>query len=197
MKDNFQDLLADNSEVILDSLMDNEIIKEIPILGSSLKIIRGVKNLRDRAYLNKMKFFLENIGEINEEQRQRIIDEAKKNEKSRAKFGDAIFTTIEQSDSTVKIEYIAAVFEAFLNKELDEARLRLLCHIIRNSFADELTDIIENEKPKVALKYAVPSGLVEESYQPITWGKSKNEPQYNLSSSAEDLRKAWQKYGEK
>lgn len=56
MDENFEDFLADNSEAILDSLLENEVIKEIPILGSSLKIIRGIQSLRDRAYLNKIIF---------------------------------------------------------------------------------------------------------------------------------------------
>lgn len=99
MDENFEDFLADNSEAILDSLLENEVIKEIPILGSSLKIIRGIQSLRDRAYLNKIKLYLKNIGEINNEQKKVIINDSKKNEKSRTKFGDAIFTTIEQSDS--------------------------------------------------------------------------------------------------
>lgn len=50
MDDNFQDLLAENSEAILDSLIENDVIKEIPILGSSLKIIRGIQSLSDKAY---------------------------------------------------------------------------------------------------------------------------------------------------
>lgn len=57
MNENFQDFLADNSEVFIDSLIENEVIKEIPILGSSLKIIRGIQSLRDRAYLNKINYF--------------------------------------------------------------------------------------------------------------------------------------------
>ena len=196
MNDNFQDFLADNSEVILDSLIENEIVKEIPFLGSSLKIIRGIKSVRDQAYLNKIKLFLKKVGGINKEQKQRIIEESKKNEKSRTKFGEAIFTTIEQSDSTVKIEYIAIAFEAFINKELEESDLRLLCHIIRNSFADELIDIIENEIPTIDLKYVVASGLAETLYESLTYDGNA-EPKYRLSGSSEQLRKAWRKYGNK
>lgn len=193
MDENFQDLLADNSEAILDSLMENEVIKEIPILGSSLKIIRGIQSLRDRAYLNKIKLFLEKIGEINDDQKKIIINDSKKNEKSRTKFGDAIFTTIEQSDSTVKVEYIAVAFEAYINGEINESDLRLICHVINNTFSDELIDIIENEKPIGDLKYVVSSGLAETQYKELTFD-GNSEPDYILSKSAEQLRIAWRKY---
>lgn len=193
MNENFQDFLADNSEVFIDSLIENEIIKEIPILGSSLKIIRGIQGLRDRAYLNKIKLFLEKIGEINGEQKKVIINDSKKNEKSRTKFGDAIFTTIEQSDSTVKVEYLAIAFEAYVNEEINESDLRLICHVINNTFSDELIDIIENEKPIGDLKNVVSSGLAETKYREMTFD-GNSEPDYILSKTAEQLRIAWRKY---
>lgn len=194
MNENFQDLLADNSEAVLDLLMNNEVIKEIPILGSSLKIIRGIQSLRDRAYLNKIKIFLEKIGEINDAQKKILITDSKQNEKSRTKFGDAIFTTIEQSDSTVKVEYIAIGFEAYLNGEINESDLRLICHVLNNTFSDELIDIIENEKPIGDLKNVVSSGLAETKYTELTFD-GNSEPDYILSLTAEQLRIAWKKYG--
>ncbi|WP_206743364.1 hypothetical protein, partial [Flavobacterium sp. Leaf82] len=142
----------------------------------SLKIIRGIQSLRDRAYLNKIKLFLEKIGEINSEQKKVLINDSKKNEKSRTKFGDAIFTTIEQSDSTVKVEYLAIAFEAYVNEEINESDLRLICHVINNTFSDELIDIIENEKPIGDLKNVVSSGLAETKYREMTLdGNSRSE----------------------
>jgi hypothetical protein len=113
MDDNIKDLLADNSEVLLDSLIDNEILKEIPILGSSLKIIRGVQSIRDRAYLSKIKRFVDHLGEIDDKERKKLIDESNKDKKRRVKFGDAIFTTIEKSDSLLKVEYLAIALSLF------------------------------------------------------------------------------------
>ena len=193
MNENFTDILADNGEVIIDSLLDNEILKEIPILGTSLKMIRGVQSIRDKSYLNKIKTFVEHVGEIDSKKRKKLIEESKKAEKKRVKFGDAIFTTIEQSDSLVKVEYIAIAFEAFLNDELQESDLRLICHIVKNSFTDELIDIIENEHPK-DLQNVVASGLADISYPSLTFDLESTEPKYSLSNSSKQLREAWKKY---
>lgn len=193
MNENFRDLLAENTEVALDKLLDNVVINEIPILGSSIKIIKGIQSLHERAYLNKLKLFIEKVGQINDVQKQRITSESKKSEKSRAKFGDAIFTTIEQSDSTVKIEYMAIAFEAFLNSDFEESDLRLICHIIRNTFSDELIDIVENDQPTTDLKHVVSTGLAEVIYEPLKFD-GNTEPKYKLSDSAEQLRKSWKNY---
>jgi hypothetical protein len=193
MNENFKDLLADNSEILLDSLMDNEILKEIPVLGSSLKIIRGIQSIRDKSYLNKVKRFLEHLGEIGEKERKKLIEESVNDKKRRVKFGDAIFTTIEQSDSLVKVEYIAIAFEAFLNDEIKESDLRLICHVINNSFTDESIEVIEADSPN-NLQYVVPSGLAEMIYPKLTLDMDTTEPQYKISSIAGQLRTAWKKY---
>ena len=194
MDENFKDILADTGEMALDSLIENEVIKEIPILGTSLKVIKGIKNIRDKAYLNKVKRFVECIGEIDEVKKRKLIEESRLDAKRRIKFGDALFTSIEQSDSLAKVEYIAAAFEAFLNSELSENDLRLICHVIRNSFTDELVDIIEKDTPELELKYSVASGLADIEYKELTIDMTNTEPNYSISYAAEQLRDAWRKY---
>lgn len=194
MDKNIIDIITDNAEVALDSLIKNEVLKEIPVLGTSVKVMRAIKSTRDNAYVNKVKFFIENVGHVNDEKKKRLIEESKEDEKSRAKFGDALFTAIDQSDSIVKVEYLALAFEAFLNNDFDRNALRLICHIINSAFTDELIDIIENERPKMDLKYAVPSGLADVEYPKATFDMESTGPQYSLSSLAEHLRKAYRKY---
>lgn len=190
----FRDILTDTGEIAIDSLIENELIKEIPILGTSLKIVKGIRNIRDKSYINKVQKFVESVGEIDENEKNKLIIESRKDAKRRIKFGDALFTSIEQSDSLAKIEYIAVAFEAFLNDELKEDDLRLICHIIRNSFTDELIDIIEKEKPEMGLKHSVASGLADIEYRELTFDMINTEPDYSISFAAKQLRDAWRKY---
>ncbi len=193
MNKNFTGILADTTEALIDSVIENEIVKGIPILGTTINLYKGVLSIRDVTYLNKIKAFVEHIGEFSEEQRKKVIEESKEDEKRRTKFGDALITTLEQSDSIVKVEYLAIAFEAFLNEELLNEDFRLICHIIRQSFTDELVDVVENETPSIELKYVVPSGLADTQYKTISMGGTGS-PQYVLSTAAESLREAWRKY---
>ncbi|MGJ8733529.1 MAG: hypothetical protein ACSHW4_10300 [Cellulophaga sp.] len=194
MNENLTNLLTDNSEIILDSLIDNEILKEIPIIGNSINIIRGIRSIRDNAYLKKVKVFIDNLGELSESEKNKLIEESKKDVKRRVKFGNAIFTTIEKSDSLIKIEYLALAFEAFLNNEFPESDLRHLCHIINNSFTDDLIDVIENETPKGNLKFLVGTGLADVQYPKLTFDMDHTEPKYILSDTSDILRRIWIKY---
>jgi len=194
MEENFKNILTDTGDIALVSLIENDVIKEIPILGTSLKIIQGLKNIRDKAYINKIKRFVECLGKIDEVKKVKLIKESRLDNKRRIKFGDALFTSIEQSDSLVKVEYIAAAFEAFLNNDFDENDLRLICHVIRNSFTDELVDIIEKDTPELELKYSVASGLADMEYRKLTFDMTSTEPNYHISHAAQQLRNAWRKY---
>lgn len=217
MNESFQDLFADLTEVGLDTLQENEIIKEIPILGSVVNIARGVNSYRERVFLNKIKIFVEKIGTTTEEQRKRLVDESQKSEQSKSRLGDAVFTTIEQSDSVFKIELMAVAFEAFLKKEFDEYYLRSLSHIIKNTFSDDLRYIIETKASAIDYYAFVGTGLVDSYSQPTKSQieeenhykdlegldrLSEYEPEavrinYKLSKVAEHLRRTWSKYGKK
>jgi hypothetical protein len=195
MEENLGDLLITGGDLILDSLIENELIKEIPVIGTSLKIIGAVRSVRDNAYLNKIRTFLNQVGEISEDQKQRLISESKKSKKNRVKFGNALYSSLEQSDSQVKIQYIGIAFEAFLNKDIEEHDLRMICHIINNTFVDELIDVIENDLPEVNLKYVVSSGLAESHFVPRTMHGNSGQPFYELSEYGKKLKEAWKKYG--
>jgi hypothetical protein len=196
MNNNFQEILSDTGEVFIDSMLKDDLIKEIPILGISLKLLRGIQSLRDKFYLNKIRKFVETIGPIDEKKKQKLIDESKKDEERRAKFGEAVFTTLEQSESIVKVEYLAIAFEAFLNNEIDVYDLRLICHMIRVSFIDELIDVVEDQN-KLELKYMVASGLADVNYPTLRMSTESAEPEYEISLVASKLKTAWQKYKKK
>ncbi|MFD2101314.1 hypothetical protein [Flagellimonas iocasae] len=190
-------IFTDGGELILDSLIDNEVVKEIPVIGSSINIIKGLKSIRDKIYLNKVKTFIEKLGDIDDQQKQKLIKESKKDLNSRVKFGEALYTSIEHSDSMVKVEYLAVAFEAFLSGDIESDDLRLICHSIKACFTDELVDIVECDQVKSDLKYLVPSGLAETVYGGITTHGMQSGPNYGLSPTAINLREAWRKYGNK
>ncbi|MFV9550405.1 hypothetical protein [Algibacter sp. PT7-4] len=195
MDESIKNILSDGGEILLDSLLENSVLKEIPVIGTSLNIIKGVISLRDKAYLNKVKKFIENIGEIDKNQKDLLIKESREDEKRRVKFGDALFTTLEQSDSLLKVEYLAVAFESFLNKNVDSSDLRLMCHAIRNTFIDDLIEIIEAENiNQETLEYNISNGVSLVTYPQLTFDRNNMAPTYTTSNTTDQLRDAWRMY---
>jgi len=194
MDENLGNIVSDGAEILLDSLIENEILREIPVIGTSLNLIKGISNIRDIAYLNKVKRFVLQLGTLSHDKKRKLIDESRKDGKRRVKFGNAIFTAIEQSDSLVKVKFLAIAFEGFLNGDYSNSDFRLMCHIISNSFTDDLIDIIESETPKSELKYLVATGLADIDYEEMIEKQINMEPQYKLSLTSMQLREAWSMY---
>lgn len=197
MNDNLQDIIIDSGEIIIDSLIDNEILKAIPVLGTSLNIVKGIKDIRDWTYLRKVKAFVENLGDITEEQRSKLIEKSRIDQKSRLKFGEALFTTIEQSNTTVKMEYLAVAFEAFLNDDIEDYDLRAICYAIDNTYIDDLILIIDNvEYDEDVYKRCISSGLFTESIimQHGGLGVSVGGSNLNGTDLLDKFRLAWKKY---
>lgn len=195
MEENFTNIIADHSEILIDNLIENEILKEIPIIGTTIHIIKGVRSIRDKIYLSKIQYFLKNIGEISSSQKERLIKESKKDRKRSAKFGESLFTTIEQADGLTKIKYLAIAFEAFLNSELDNKELRHICHGINRCFIDDLMELVEAEYPnQQILEPNISTGFVSTFHGGFTADLTSSNITFMISPLGEKFRKAWKKY---
>jgi hypothetical protein len=186
------DLLADLGEVVIDRLLENEVLKEIPILGSAVNLARAGIGIRERVFLNKIKIFVSLLPEQSEEDRQRFVDELEKDSKSRIRFGETVLTVIEQSDSTVKVEYVAIVFSAFLKGYISPRELRELCHSISMAQADNLIEFAETEKlSERQIRQLVHTGLTAVRYPPVELtfsGSIDVKPKFGISKIGGVLR---------
>jgi hypothetical protein len=55
---NFLEAFLTNAEVALDSLSDNDAVRSVPVVGTALKICKGLDDLRSRALMAKLEAFL-------------------------------------------------------------------------------------------------------------------------------------------
>ena len=192
MNRNFNEILLNVSDIAIDNLLDNDIVREIPIVGTSVRIIQGIKSLSDKIYLARIRYFLENIGELDNQQRRILIEESRKDEKRRAKFGEAILSNIVKSDSNVKIEYLAVAFESFLHGNMSDRDLRTICYGIQNSFTDDLVDLVESSFiSSDTLKNSIHSKLVISKAREYTVDLINTEFIYELSHAGYLLRRVW------
>ncbi|MBT3190788.1 MAG: hypothetical protein HN736_06590 [Anaerolineae bacterium] len=52
------DITAENLEVAIDLLLENDIAREIPFLNSVLALLRSAKSIRDRLFVQKLQKFI-------------------------------------------------------------------------------------------------------------------------------------------
>jgi hypothetical protein len=144
-------LVQEYTELGLDMVTDEGILKDIPIIGTLVKTAKVVGSVRDRIYLKKLIRFLGKVGETTQEQREKFIEDNCKNTK---KFEEAVLLILEQSDNMNKSALIGKVFKAcILGRISYQDSLSLSC-IVNKTLWQDLENMFQknfNEEMKMRL----------------------------------------------
>lgn len=120
IKDNVVRILADVGEVGLDSLLEDEIIKGIPILSTVCSIYSIGKTIRERHNIAKLYTFMETInnGIVDEEQRRRYIDNFKTNAQKRHQELTYVMIILDRYIALDKSRFLAKIYTTYLEGKI-------------------------------------------------------------------------------
>jgi hypothetical protein len=135
--ENFSEAGIELSETIVDSLLDDGVLKELPFIGILVSLYKAGRQVKDILYLNKLKSFVYGYGQQSEKMNKSILSDLE-NETKRKDLGIKILLIIESADSTEKAELIGKVFKLLINREIDSPTFLRLCHMINRSYYDYL-----------------------------------------------------------
>ena len=123
IKQNVGDITIDTSEAILDSCMDEGILKELPILKYVVTACKVYDDIKGRIFLNKMRIFIQSFNagcasEENVKKRREMVNKTNRNE---------------------ELSYISVIIDSFLDFEKPEILAKLYLayldqHISWNEF---------------------------------------------------------------
>jgi hypothetical protein len=127
-------LSKDYAEIGLDKLLDEGLLKEIPVIKTLVAIIKTGIAVRERFLIKKFLVFLEEFKSDNIE--KKILEKFKKDfgedEKFRNKTTEQILVIIEGLDSIKKAKILAHLFSAYLKKLIDWKRFVSLASCLKS-----------------------------------------------------------------
>lgn len=115
---NLRDLMTDINEVVLDSFLEDGIVKDIPILGLVSKAINFGNTIQERLYTKKLLTFLKQLENTKQEDREKEINEIDENKNYKTKVGEKLLYIINEADDCEKAGYIGILFKHFLEQTL-------------------------------------------------------------------------------
>lgn len=120
LNDHMKDILIDASELGLDAMMDDGIMKEIPIVSLLYKTYKIGHLFHERAFIRKLVSFLNciNDGTLSEPDRLRYINELKNDKKKRNKEIEYVLILIDRFTQNSKAVYLAKLYMAYLGKRI-------------------------------------------------------------------------------
>jgi hypothetical protein len=135
--EDLNDLLKDISEIAIDSVLDDGLLKEIPLVSAVVALSKTSIAIRDRIFIKKILRFLNEISEISMNERNKFASQLESNPSLREKVGDAIIIFTERYDDLEKPELLAKVFKGYIKEKIDlDTFLRLSSSIDKTTISD-------------------------------------------------------------
>ena len=165
-----QELLATSADVVTKVL-------EVPLfdtigLSYILKAKSALHSIRDIYFYNKISRFIEGLEYQSAEDHAHLeLVNPIEDQLSRKKIGEAVFSWIENADSTTKIDYYAVIFSAFRKGEIDQVQMRFFGHIINKAFLDDLENFI-SEYSKYG--YIASGSFANSTLKDLAWIEGEN-----------------------
>jgi hypothetical protein len=120
-----RDALVDVAEVGLDQLLDEGIVRDIPVLGVLARLRTTYGVIRDHLFVKKVARFLRELGAIPQAERMRFLD-AIDSQADRRRLGDALVLLLDRLDDMDKPELLARLFGSYVRGRCDLASFRRL-----------------------------------------------------------------------
>ena len=111
-------LVKDGAEYGIDSLINDGIVKDIPIIGTFVGLINTTQNISTWLFLKKIIAFLRELDGVDKSKRERMINKIDSSKKYRKKVGDQLLFILDSCEDDIKAEYIAYLFKAYIKEEV-------------------------------------------------------------------------------
>lgn len=157
----YKDVLADISEVAIDSILEDGVIRDIPVIGSLVGLARGTISIRDRIYAKKILRFLLEFKDIPTEEIQSRIDKLATDPKERQRLGEHLLLLLDRLNDMGKPALLSKAFLAFLEQRINRVEFQGLAHAIDVILLDNIGKFKEFMQTEfyVAVREADPNFL--------------------------------------
>lgn len=115
------DIVGDYLELGIDSILENENLKEIPIVKTFLSVGRITKNIRERNLIKNLIIFLNelNSGNVDKEKLQNHKQQLNQNPKKAEKELGRILIILEQTIDNIKSSILGKLYKSYINQEIE------------------------------------------------------------------------------
>lgn len=157
-------ITLDFGEAIIDSNLDDGILKDIPFIGSIINLNKGFVSIQDRIFSKKILNFLFQLKDIPEDKRIKAIQKIDDSKDERIKAGEKIIYLIDKADDHIKAEFIGLLFSEYIRENLTYEEFKRSSEIINKTFLDDLIWFLKSDYTRLAMEEAsnlISSGLFD------------------------------------
>ena len=194
VSDQLVQLTSDAAETILDSIIGDGVLQNIPVFGAIYKVGKAGLGLREQIFAKKVFKFLIDIKDISPKERAEFINDLEENTKQ--KSGETILMLLDRLDTLDKPPIIANLLKSKVKGHISIEKFLRLSSVVEKSFLPDLKKLhlyldakrydenISESLSNLGLTYmSVISGQV--------WGNEEPDPEsghkYSITGLGKDL----------
>lgn len=178
------DVLADAAEAALDDLMTDGVLKNVPIVGSLIKVAKAGFGISDYIFLKKVARFLYELRDVPEADRHEFIGLMQTDADHKRKVGEALVLLLDRMDDMSKPGLLARAFKAYLQGRITYDTFRRIGFAIDTLFLGFLELIADprrlSDMPQDVQWNLASSGILTPSGMPAN-RSGVNFPSYSLT----------------
>ena len=187
-----------NVEVAVDAITSNEAIAAIPVIGTAFKIVKGLDDLRSRAFAAKLASFVAEPSLSSAAAKAAIARKISESPEDARRVGETLFLVLDRFIDMNKPVILAKLFVAHLGGQISATDLQRLAQAIDIAFAGDLQALLAAEESTVMgltlyatnlpwIPTLIPSGLAINTSQGVAVVKTRNE----VTPLGQMLWRAW------
>ncbi|NKC10798.1 MAG: hypothetical protein GKR94_00890 [Gammaproteobacteria bacterium] len=192
------EVVLESAEVVADALIDNEIVKSIPVVGTAVKLVAGRADLRDRIFVSKVQRFIEQLESTAKPDRMKFQKQILSDDDQKRRTGEAVLLVLDKLSDLKKADLLGVFYACFLGGHLDGAQFRRLAAAIDTAFIDDLESFLEHGDDELLsqqwrMEQLVSSGLTTPSAVKIRSAAGKLF--YEPSTRGRKMIELWREHG--
>lgn len=132
------ELTFDYAEVIYDGILEEGVLKEIPIFGTLFKISKIGLGIREHFFAKKVLNFLLEIKDVTQKEREQFIKELEEDTSHGQKAGETLTVWIDRLDNLEKAKILGKLLKAKMQGKLGLNDFLRLVSIIDRGYLPDL-----------------------------------------------------------
>lgn len=134
--------LSDITEALLDTVTENEFVKNLPILSWLVNSVGVVDKIKTKFLVGKILYFLKDISSISEEELRSFENKYLSNQKSINKFYETLLISIDRLNHIDKSTIISSLFKSLIHGKINETFFLRSVNIVESIYIEDLKEYL-------------------------------------------------------
>lgn len=139
------DPLLELGESVIDSVLNEDVIRHIPLLGCIVGVTRAGLGIRERVFIRKLSRMLRELDDIPSQERSEFVERLSEDMKYRNRVLTHLILLLDQLDEMEKATLLGKAFRAYVLKEILFEDFSRLAAAINHAHLLDLRELASNQ----------------------------------------------------